>query len=351
MQGAELAGQQVARRTSPVLASGAAPGVAFAQALRVSAGTDTLSVPIGAPVFGIRRYTLGARLRPVPAATPGELYLSGVQLAQGGIAASGLMASCMADSRGRPDGRSGDPVPRTTHPEPDRTESVTAVGQAVAQVPGNERLGRDDDSCTSGGNSSVATPVARPAAEPNCPLGVRDGSTARTVAEHGELVERAGGSSGASLVAQLRAWPRPPLVPLSPARRRNPFLRSSASHAVSFVLGSHGPADAFELPLAVDNPEAIAFELPELSVSSSTLDTGATTLDLQLTVTENPAGAGLGEGSASAGIQTGSPSATPLVCAAVVARCARRLAGFLRVTSNADIAADSALVADSEGSR
>ncbi|MEV6321023.1 hypothetical protein AB0M45_07460 [Nocardia sp. NPDC051787] len=356
MQGAELTGQQVARRTSLVLASGAAPGVAFAQGLRGSVGTDALLVPIGAPVFGIRHYLLGARLRPVPAATPGELYLSGVQLTRGGMAASGLTAARrMADSRGRPDGRSEDPVPRATHHEPDHTRSVTAVGQAVAQVPGNERLGRDDDFCTPGGNSSVATPVARPAAEPNCPLGVRDGTTAPTVAEQGELVERAGGSGGASLVAQLRAWPRPPLVPLSPARRRvwsrDPIRRSSASHAVSFVLGSHGPADAFELPLVVDNPEAIAFELPELSVSSSTLDTGATTLDLQLTVTENPAGAGLGEGSASAGTRAGSSSATSLVCAAVVARCARPLAGFLRVTSNADIAADSALVADSEGNR
>ncbi|MEU2031462.1 hypothetical protein [Nocardia amamiensis] len=348
MQGAELAGQQVARRTSLLLASGAAPGVALAQGLRVQAGTDTLSVPIGAQVLGIGHDTLGARLRPVSVvAAPGELYLSGVQLAQGDTAPSGLPeARFRTGSRHRPavrsgdsTSRSGDPMPWNARTEPEHTEAVTAVARAVAQVPGNERPGRDDDFCTPGGTGSVATQLARPAAEPSCPLGVRAVSTASTVAERGELVERAGGSGGASLVAQLRAWPRPPLVPLSPARQclrsRDPFQRSSASHAASFVLGSHGPADAVEVPLTVDNPEAIAFELPELSVSPSTLDIGATTLDLQLTVTENPAGAGLGEGSASAGIQAGFPSATSLVHAAIVAGYARRLAGLLYVTSNA----------------
>ncbi|MBF6298599.1 hypothetical protein IU459_13760 [Nocardia amamiensis] len=348
MQGAELAGQQVARRTSLLLASGAAPGVALAQGLRVQTGTDTLSVPIGAQVLGIGHYTLGARLRPVSVvAAPGELYLSGVQLAQGDMAPSGLpVARFRTDSRHRPDSRSDDsmsrsddPMPWDTWPEPDHTEVVTAVARAVAQVPGNERPGRDDDYCTPGGTSSLATELARTAAEPNCPLGVRAVSTASAVADHGELVERAGGSGGASLVAQLRARPRPPLVPLSPARQRlrsrDPVQRSSASHAVSFVLGSRGPADAVEVPLTVDNPEAIAFELPELSVSPSTLDTGATTLDLQLAVTENPAGAGLGEGSAPAGIQAGFPTATPLVHAAIVAGYARRFAGLLRVITNA----------------
>ncbi|WP_157129115.1 hypothetical protein [Nocardia amamiensis] len=349
MQGAEPAGQQVARRTSLLLASGAAPGVALAQGL-----TDTLSVPIGAHVLGAGHNTLGARPVSVISA-PGELYLSGVQLAQGDMAPSGLPAARFrSGSRRYPDGRSGDsmsrsgdPMPWNTRPEPDHTG---AVARAVAQVPGNERPGRDDHFCTPGGTSSVATQLARPAAEPNCPLGFRAVSTASTVAERGELVEWAGGSGGASLVAQLRAWPRPPLVPLSPARRRlrsrDPFQRSSASHTVSFVLGWNGPVDVVEVPLTVDNPEAIAVELPELSVSPSTLDTGATTLDLQLTVTENPAGAGLGEGSASAGIQAGSPSATPLVHAAILAVYARRLAGFVRVTSNAARPARSATGAD-----
>ena len=51
-----------------------------------------LSIPIGRPVPGGAVRILDARLRPVPVGVPGDLYLSGVQLADGYVAATGLTA-------------------------------------------------------------------------------------------------------------------------------------------------------------------------------------------------------------------------------------------------------------------
>src|SRR5690606_32984751 len=93
----------------------------------------------------------------------------------------------------------------------------------------------------------------------------------------------------------------------------------------------------FQVLLAFDNAGDISFELPGIAARTSTLDTGVTKFDLQLTVTDHLGGAGHREGPAPTGVPAEFTSATDLFDAETIAEYARLLLRVLRaITEQAD---------------
>ncbi|MET9398881.1 amino acid adenylation domain-containing protein, partial [Kitasatospora sp. NPDC002965] len=88
-----------------------------AEHYRPGTGRSGGSVPVGSPVWNTGVRVLDARLRPVPLGTPGELYLTGVQLARGYLNRAALTAERFtADPYGPPGSRmyrTGDLARRT----------------------------------------------------------------------------------------------------------------------------------------------------------------------------------------------------------------------------------------------
>lgn len=326
-----LAQQECTRRAAlrTVLASGTVLSAAPAQRLWVLTGarlrnlrgpteaavdvtfraltdTDTLSVSIG----NTRLCVLDSRLWLISVGATGELYLSGVQLACGCLGHPGCTAGrFVADLFGSATRMyRGDLIRRTSHGE-------------------LEYLGRTDFQVT----------LRRPRIE------------------LGEIEAVLGTVD--SVLAQTRARYRPPLVPPFPAQRpswlRTRFETADAGDNVPFVVRMRGAVDTSALRLGLAElvgrnevprtifPADIAFELPDMSAGTSTLENGVTTFDLQLTVTEGFAGAGLGEGPAPAGIWAEFTYAAVLFDEAAITDYAQRLVRLPRaIAVDAELAAD-----------
>ncbi|WP_417716588.1 amino acid adenylation domain-containing protein [Rhodococcus gannanensis] len=84
----------------------AAVEVTLASDLEVDAAERTGATPIGGPGTNVALYVLDSRMRPVPAGVSGELYLGGVQVADGYLGKPALTAGrFVADPHGAPGAR------------------------------------------------------------------------------------------------------------------------------------------------------------------------------------------------------------------------------------------------------
>ncbi|SNT51314.1 non-ribosomal peptide synthetase [Rhodococcoides kyotonense] len=135
------------------------------------------------------------------------------------------------------------------------TDTEIAVAEAFSEILDIDRIGRDDDFFTLGGNSLSATRVVtRLGTRFGIRIGVRDFFDASTVAEWARLIddaEPADSASGHALTA--RSWPE--RIPLSLAQQRMWFLNrldpTSSVNTISIALRLSGDLDTEALEASV----------------------------------------------------------------------------------------------------